>query len=85
MKHIAIGYHFVRDQVSKGLLRVSHALTKVQLADALTKLLSSFHFSILRSKIGILDGTTILRGRDKETPSNHMHPASNHESQNQPP
>ena len=37
MKHIAIDFHFVRDQVSKKLLRVSHIHTCDQLADFLTK------------------------------------------------
>lgn len=39
MKHIAIDYHFVHDQVSKGHL--SHISTKDQLADALAKPFSS--------------------------------------------
>ena len=60
MKHIAIDYHFVRDKVSKGLLQVSHVSTKDQLADALTKSLSRQRFSLLRSKIGVSNGSTIL-------------------------
>jgi hypothetical protein len=62
MKHIAIDFHFVRDHVSKGLLRVSHVSTTDQLADALTKPLSRQRFTLLRSKIGVSDGSTILRG-----------------------
>ncbi|KAK7325733.1 hypothetical protein VNO80_34002 [Phaseolus coccineus] len=37
--------------------------TKDQLADALTKSLSQQRFSILRSKIGVSNESTILRGR----------------------
>ncbi|GFY82736.1 hypothetical protein Acr_02g0009760 [Actinidia rufa] len=37
MKHVAIDFHFVRDHVNKGQLRVSHVSTTDQLADALTK------------------------------------------------
>uniref|UniRef100_A0A6N2KS64 Integrase catalytic domain-containing protein n=1 Tax=Salix viminalis TaxID=40686 RepID=A0A6N2KS64_SALVM len=44
MKHIAIDFHFVRDYVTKGLLRVSHVSTTDQLADALTKPLSRQRF-----------------------------------------
>ncbi|XP_073263806.1 uncharacterized protein [Populus alba] len=40
MKHIDIDFHFVRDHVSKGQLRVFHVSTTNQLADALTKPLS---------------------------------------------
>ena len=62
MKHIAIDYRLVRDQVSKGFLHVSHISTKDQLADALTKPLSSQRFDYLRSKIGVLDGISIFGG-----------------------
>lgn len=53
MKHIAIDYHFVRNQVQKGALRVSHVNTRDQLADALTKPLTRARFMELRSKIGV--------------------------------
>jgi len=62
MKHIAIDFHFIRDHISKGLLRVSYVSTTDQLADALTKPLSRQRFTLLRSKIGVSDGSTILRG-----------------------
>lgn len=41
MKHIAIDYHFIRNLVLLGMVRVAHISTRDQLADALTKLLSS--------------------------------------------
>jgi hypothetical protein len=49
MKHIVIDFYFVRDHVSKGLLRVSHVSTTDQLVDALTKPLSHQRFTLLRS------------------------------------
>ncbi|GLT59367.1 hypothetical protein SLA2020_321880 [Shorea laevis] len=67
MKHIAIDLHFIRDLVDKKILRVSHIASADQLADGLTKPLSSSRFALLRSKIGVADGSTILRGRIKET------------------
>ncbi|GKU98153.1 hypothetical protein SLEP1_g11189 [Rubroshorea leprosula] len=67
MKHIAIDLHFIRDLVDKQILRVSHIASADQLADGLTKPLSSSRFALLRSKIGIADGSTILRGRIMET------------------
>jgi EAL domain-containing protein (putative c-di-GMP-specific phosphodiesterase class I) len=40
IKHIQIDLRFVRDQVQKGTLKVSHIHTQDQLADLLTKPLS---------------------------------------------
>ncbi|RVW86582.1 Retrovirus-related Pol polyprotein from transposon RE2 [Vitis vinifera] len=37
MKHVAIDFHFIRDQVQKGILRVAHVSSTDQLADLLTK------------------------------------------------
>lgn len=53
MKHIALDYHFIRNQVQSGILRVSHVSTKDQLADALTKALPRTHFQLACSKIGV--------------------------------
>lgn len=62
MQHIAIDFHFVRELVAKGVLRVSHVSSSYQLADMLTKSLSRFQFCVLRSKISVSDATTILWG-----------------------
>ena len=62
MKHIALDYHFVWEKVVDGSLKVSHINTHSQLPDILTKPLSKGRFLFLRSKIGISDGTAILRG-----------------------
>ncbi|GKV40995.1 hypothetical protein SLEP1_g48578 [Rubroshorea leprosula] len=69
MKHIAIDLHFVRELVDKKIMRVSHIASNDQLADGFTKPLPSTKFICLRDKIGIADGTSILRGRVKETKS----------------
>ncbi|PNY17813.1 retrovirus-related Pol polyprotein from transposon TNT 1-94 [Trifolium pratense] len=62
MKHIAIDIHFVRDHVRNKRLRVQHVSTKDQLADCFTKPLSRQRHQDLRLKIGVADGTPILRG-----------------------
>jgi histone deacetylase 1/2 len=63
MKHLAIDYHFVCDLVQANKLQVLHIPTGSQLADLLTKPLSSSRHSSLTSKIGVVDPSTILRGR----------------------
>ena len=67
MKHIAIDFHFVCDQVSKKLLRVSHIHTFDQLADSLTKPLPCLQFLNHRSKSGIHDGSSILWEHERKT------------------
>lgn len=66
MKHLALDYHFVRERVSDGSIRVLHISSKDQLADVLTKPLSRSLFLHFRSKIGVSDGSSILRGRVKD-------------------
>ena len=43
-KHLAIDFHYVRDKVQGGTLRVTHILEDDQLADALTKRLLRSRF-----------------------------------------
>ncbi|GKV51222.1 hypothetical protein SLEP1_g57891 [Rubroshorea leprosula] len=69
MKHIAIDLHFVRELVDRKVLHVSHISSHDQLDNALTKALPSLRFRSLRSKIGVADGTSVLRGHIKETES----------------
>ncbi|KFK44388.1 hypothetical protein AALP_AA1G251100, partial [Arabis alpina] len=72
MKHIALDYHFIRNQVQSGALRVVHVSTHDQLADVLTKPLSRMAFNKFSSKIGVtrvppscggVTGTPLLQGR----------------------
>ncbi|CAA7029021.1 unnamed protein product [Microthlaspi erraticum] len=53
MKHIALDYHFIRNLVQSGALRVVHVSTHDQLADVLTKPLSRAAFYNCSSKIGV--------------------------------
>ena len=54
MKHVAIDFHFIQDQVQKGSLQVTHVSSADQLADALAKPLARARFLDLKSKIGVL-------------------------------
>ena len=53
MKHIALDYHFTRNMIQAGKLRVAHVSTRDQLADTLTKPLPRNQFQITCSKIGV--------------------------------
>ncbi|XP_019086237.1 PREDICTED: uncharacterized protein LOC109126826 [Camelina sativa] len=53
MKHIAIDFHFVREYVQAGALRVSHISIHDQLADVLTKPLPRQQFLDCTSKLGV--------------------------------
>lgn len=53
MKHIALDYHFIRELVQSGRLRVSHVSSTDQLADALTKPLPHCRIQYISHKIGV--------------------------------
>ena len=57
MKHLAIGYHFVRDLVQSSELRVAHVSIGDQLANALTKSFSQSRLLSISNKIGVISGT----------------------------
>ena len=52
-KHIAIKYHFVRDQVGKGTVKLKYCPTKEMVADMLTKGLPKNQFVKLRLMAGV--------------------------------
>ncbi|XP_057954238.1 uncharacterized protein LOC131148516 isoform X3 [Malania oleifera] len=72
MKHIQIDLHFVCDMTQRDILNVHHVNTQDQLADLLTKSLSRKRRDPLKNKIGLADGSSILRGRIKEDSSNQV-------------
>ena len=53
-KHIDIRYHFVRDQVKNKVTQLEYIITKLQLANFLTKYLltKKFHFLAAKANIG---------------------------------
>jgi hypothetical protein len=53
-KHIEIHYHFIRDMVQRGALKLQYISTDEQVADVLTKPLSRVKFEHFRDKLGIV-------------------------------
>ena len=64
-KHIEIDFHFVRDMVAAKQLNVRFISSTDQLADVLTKRISSSRFALLRTKLNVLSIPLGLRGRVK--------------------
>ena len=69
MKHLAIAFYFIREQVQKGTLRVTHVPSGDQLADFLTKPLSRPRLDALLLKIGLSDSPSVLRGHIRDNPT----------------
>ena len=61
-KHIDIDCHFVREHVQFGLLHLTHVKTHNQLADIMTKPVSTSQFKLIMSKLGVLDLYLLTRG-----------------------
>jgi hypothetical protein len=53
-KHIELRYHYLRDQVTKGLLKLEHCRSKLQIADILTKSVQVEVFKRLRDMMGVI-------------------------------
>uniref|UniRef100_A0A2N9F027 Reverse transcriptase Ty1/copia-type domain-containing protein n=1 Tax=Fagus sylvatica TaxID=28930 RepID=A0A2N9F027_FAGSY len=62
-KHVEIDFHFVRDMVANKSIYVCFLCSKDQLADLLTKPISSSRFPLLRTKLNVLPIPLGLRGR----------------------
>lgn len=71
IKHAEVDFHFVREQVLKGLIHVNHLPSYAQVADGLTKPLTGQSFTRMRNQLCVLPPPTFgLRGRVDNT--NHV-------------
>ncbi|GAU44375.1 hypothetical protein TSUD_243070 [Trifolium subterraneum] len=72
-KHIAIDYHFIREKVTAGDLRLRYLLTTQQIADVFTKSLPKDSFSTFRRKLGVhCLSLPSLKGGCKEPKHEHL-------------
>jgi hypothetical protein len=53
-KHIGIKYHFIRDVVEKGVVKLHYVATNEHVANVLTKPLSKVKFEYFRDKLGLV-------------------------------
>jgi hypothetical protein len=53
-KHIKIQYHYIRDMVQRGVVKLQYVGTDEQVVDVLTKPLSCVKFEYFRDKLGVV-------------------------------
>jgi hypothetical protein len=53
-KHIEVRYHYIRDMVQRGALKLQYISTDERVADLLTKRLSRIKFEYFQEKLGIV-------------------------------
>ena len=53
-KHIEIKYHYIKDMVQKGAVKLQYVVTNEQIVDVLTKPLTKVKFEYFRENIGVL-------------------------------
>ena len=51
-KHIEINYHYIKDMVQRGVVKLQYVATDEQTADVLTKRLAKVKFEYFREKLG---------------------------------
>ena len=49
-----IKYHYIRDILQRGVVKLQHVATEEQIADVLTKPLARVKFEYFREKLGVL-------------------------------
>lgn len=54
-KHIEVRFHYLRDLVNEGVVKLSYCPTEVQVADIFTKPLKLEQFEKLRRMLGVID------------------------------
>jgi len=54
LKHIEIKYHYIKDMVQRGVVRLQYMITEEQVANVLTKPLSRMKIENLRDNLGVV-------------------------------
>ena len=62
-KHIEIKYHYIRNMVQKGAMKLQYVATEEQIADVLMKPLARVKFKYFREKLGVLQIDVPSKGK----------------------
>ena len=62
-KHIEIKYHYIRDMVQRGAVKLQYVATDDQIVDVLMKPLARVKFEYFREKLGVLEIKVPSKGK----------------------
>ena len=62
-KHIEIKYHYIRDMVQRGAVKLQYVVTNEQVDDVLTKPLARVKFEYFMEKLGVLQIEVPSKGK----------------------
>ena len=62
-KHIEIKYHYIRDMVQRGAVKLRYVATDEQIADVMTKPVARVKFEYFREKLGVLQIEVPSKGK----------------------
>ena len=62
-KHIEIKYHYIKDMVQRGAMKLQYVATDEQIADVLTKPLARVKFEYFKDKLGALQIEVPSKGK----------------------
>ena len=60
-KHIEMKYHFIRDLVQRGALKLQYICTDEQIANILSKPLTASKFVYFRDKLGMEENASLAK------------------------
>ena len=62
-KHIKIKYHYIRDMVQRGVVKLQYVVMDDQIADVLMKPLARVKFEYFKENLGVLQIEVSLKGK----------------------
>ena len=62
-KHIEIKYHYIKDMVQRGAVKLQYVVTEEQIVDVLMKPLARMKFEHFREKLGVLKIEVSSKGK----------------------
>ena len=62
-KHIVIKYHYIRDMVQRGAVKLQYVAMEEQIVDVLMKPLARVKFEYFREKLGVLQIEVSSKGK----------------------